>query len=333
VDAEDLYGLPLDRFVAQRAALAKALRADGKRDEAKTVAALRKPSVAAWAVNQLVRSQAKAFERLLAAGDELVDVQAGVLAGDRDPTELREAVASQRVAVEQLLEAAGGLLSSEGHELSPAVLDRVADTLRAAALDPDAREQVQGARLERELRHVGLGAGGLAAAPDQSQAKSLPQTRTKSPPKSRAKSTAASRPKSAKPGRAEPERAEPERAEATPAEAKRAKPGRAEATPAEAKRGKPGRAKPKPAEPAPSRADARQAERDHQEARRTARHTEADSRRAAERAQRALEVAQERRDKAAEALAEADRAVAEAELTAQRTADAHREAQQAFEAF
>jgi hypothetical protein len=313
VDAEDLYGLPLDQFVAQRGALAKALRAHGNRDEAKTVAALRKPSVAAWAVNQLVRTQAKAFERLLAAGDELVEVQAGVLAGDRDPIELREAVASQRVAVEQLLEAAGGLLSSEGHELSPAVLDRVADTLRAAALDPEARELVKAARLERELRHVGLGAGGLVAASAESQAKSPPQSRPQSRTKSRPTSTATSKP--------------------TPAEPKPAKPRRAEATPAEAKRAKPGRAEPKPAEPAVSRADAKQAERDHQEARRTARHAEADSRRAAERAQRALEVAQERRDKAAEALAEADRAVVEAELTAQRTADAHREAQQAFEAL
>ncbi len=305
MDAEDLYGLPLDQFVAQRGALAKALRADGKRDEAKTVSALRKPSVAAWAVNQLVRTQAKAFDRLLAAGDELVEVQAGVLAGDRDPTELREAVASQRAAVEQLLEAAGGLLSSEGHDLSPAVLDRVADTLRAAALDPEAREQVQAAQLERELRHVGLGAGGLVSAPAESQAKSRPKSRTKSTPTS-------------KPKRTEPKRAEPKRAEPKRAEPKRAKPRPAE---------------PKPAEPAASRADAKQAARDHQEARRTARHAEADSRRAAERAQRALEVAQECRDKAAEALAEADRAVAEAELTAQRTADAHREAQQAFEAL
>jgi hypothetical protein len=297
VDVDDLYGLPLDQFVAQRGALAKSLRADGKRDEAKTVSALRKPSVAAWAVNQLVRTQAKAFDGLLATGDDLVEAQAGVLAGDRDPSELREAVASQRVAVEQLLEAAGGLLSSEGHELSPAVLDRVADTLRAAALDPEAREQVQRARLERELRHVGLGAGGLVAAPAAPSAKSPPSSKSQSQPSSKpkAKSTATVKPKPAEPTRAKP--------------------------------------KSKPDEPAVSRADAKQAERDRQEARRTARHAEADSRRAAERAQRALEVAQERRGKAAEALAEADRAVAEAELTAERTADAHREAQQAFEAL
>jgi hypothetical protein len=307
VDVDDLYGLPLDQFVAQRGALAKSLRADGKRDEAKTVSALRKPSVAAWAVNQLVRTQAKAFDGLLATGDDLVEAQAGVLAGDRDPSELREAVASQRVAVEQLLEAAGGLLSSEGHELSPAVLDRVADTLRAAALDPEAREQVQRARLERELRHVGLGAGGLVAAPAGPSAKSPPSSKSQSQPSSKSQSQPSSKPKAKSTATVKPK----------PAEPTRAKP----------------KSKSKPDEPAVSRADAKQAERDRQEARRTARHAEADSRRAAERAQRALEVAQERRGKAAEALAEADRAVAEAELTAERTADAHREAQQAFEAL
>ena len=288
MDADDLYGAPLDQFVAERGALAKALRADGQRDEAKDISALRKPSVAAWAVNQLVRTQAKAFDRLLAAGDELVEVQAGVLAGDREPSELREAAASQRAAVDRLVEAAGGLLSAEGHELSPAVLDRVADTLQAAALDREAREQVQGARLERELRHVGLGAGGLVSVPAGSQSKS----RTKSEP------TATER----KPAKPKPAKAKPPKDE--------------KAKPAESKR-----------------ADAKQAERERNEARRTARHAAADSRRAAERAQRALEVAQERRAKTAEALAEADRAVAEAERTAQRTADAHREAQQALEAL
>jgi hypothetical protein len=54
-EADELYGLALDAFVPERDALAKRLRADGRRDEANEVKALRKPSVAAWAVNQAVR--------------------------------------------------------------------------------------------------------------------------------------------------------------------------------------------------------------------------------------------------------------------------------------
>ncbi|MEA2287422.1 MAG: hypothetical protein QOJ21_3465, partial [Solirubrobacteraceae bacterium] len=59
-DSDELYGLPLDAFVPERDALAKELRSDGRREEAAEVKALRKPSVAAWGVNQAVRSQPKA---------------------------------------------------------------------------------------------------------------------------------------------------------------------------------------------------------------------------------------------------------------------------------
>ena len=159
MNSDDLYGLALDRFIPERAALAKALRADKHRHEAVAVAALRKPSVAAWAVNQLVRTQPDGVRELFAAGDELRDAQARLLAGTGDGRALRVASDRERAAGDELVRAARGLLSSDGHELSPAVVERVADTLHAAALDEDAREQVRSGRLERELRHIGLGLG------------------------------------------------------------------------------------------------------------------------------------------------------------------------------
>ena len=57
MDVDELYGLPLDEFVPARNALARELKGAGEPAEAAEVAALRKPSVAAWAVNQLVRTQ------------------------------------------------------------------------------------------------------------------------------------------------------------------------------------------------------------------------------------------------------------------------------------
>ena len=161
MDVDDLYGLPLDRFVPERTALARSLRKDGKRDDATEVAGLRKPSVAAWAVNQLLRTQRKAIDELLEAGDGLRSAQDDVLAGRGDARSLRAAVERERLAVQELTDSARGLLSSEGHELSDTIVERVSDTLHAAALDDDARAQVNGGRLERELRHVGL--GGLGA--------------------------------------------------------------------------------------------------------------------------------------------------------------------------
>ena len=157
-----MYGLPLEEFVPARNALARELRGSGGREEAAGVATLRKPSVAAWAINQLVRTQRRAVAELFAAGDGLRDAHDQVMSGSGDGGSLRAAVERERTAVESLAGAARGLLTSDGHELSQTILDRVADTLHAAALDDDARAQVQNGRLERELRHVGLG---LAASP------------------------------------------------------------------------------------------------------------------------------------------------------------------------
>lgn len=180
MEPDDLYGAARDEFVAQRTALARALRAAKRSDEAAAVAALRKPSVAAWAVNQLVRSQGAAAGELYAAGDALRGAQSKLLAGSGDGRDLRAARERERAAVDALVEAARGLLDSDGHELSATVLERVADTLHAAALHEDAREQVRAGRLERELRRVGLGIGEsvVASAPPPPK----PQARPGTPP-------------------------------------------------------------------------------------------------------------------------------------------------------
>jgi hypothetical protein len=186
VEPDDLYGLPLDRFVPERGALARSLRTDGRREQAAEVAGLRKPSVVAWAVNQLVRTQGRALAELYDAGDKLREAQGSVLAGRGDARSLHSAADRERVAVDALVIAARGLLTSDGHELSASTIDRVAETVHAAALDDDARVQVRQGRLERELRHVGLGVGsaiapGAPAPAVQPAAKTRPRSRETAP--------------------------------------------------------------------------------------------------------------------------------------------------------
>lgn len=182
MDVDELYGLPLERFVPERNALARELRANGQRDEAAAVASLRKPSVAARAVNQLARAHPRELRRLFTAGDALSEMQSSVLAGQAGGRDLSEARAREREAVSTLVEAASALLAAEGLTPSASVLERIGETLHAAALDDDAREPVDEGRLERELRHVGLGiaAGGDdATAPKREPTKSKPTDETK----------------------------------------------------------------------------------------------------------------------------------------------------------
>ena len=194
MDIDDLYGAPFDRFVPERTELVKALRKEGRRDEAAEVAALRKPSVAAWAVNQLIRTQARSIKGLIDAGDELRGAHERAASGRGDAQELRKATQDERAAVDELVQAARGLLTSDGHELSPTVIDRVAETLRAAALDPDARSQVSAGRLERELRHVGLGLlGDFAGAPTPAPKRKAPAPKRKQDQEEKAQAEARER--------------------------------------------------------------------------------------------------------------------------------------------
>jgi hypothetical protein len=160
-----LYGLPLDAFVGERDGLAKQLRAAGQRDEANAVKALKKPSVAAWAVNQALRTQSKAARELWNAGDALAAAQEAILAGKGSGADLRAATERERAAVEPLVDAARGLLTASGGDLSEVTIERVRQTLHAGAIDPDAREEVASGRAVRERAPQGLFGGGVAEAP------------------------------------------------------------------------------------------------------------------------------------------------------------------------
>jgi hypothetical protein len=306
--AEDLYGLPLEHFIAERTALAKALRADRRRDEAAEVSARRKPSVAAWAVNQLVRTQAKTIARLFEAGDDLADAQAAAAEGKRAAEQMRGAMRRQRDAIDQLVEAARGLLSQDGHPLSTQTLERVADTLRAASIDPDSREQVRSGCLTQELRFAGLGIGDLGGA----LAASLSSASPAAPPKR------TPTPKTTQKSRAT---AKARHTTSAPADAKAKAEAQAEAE-AEAR----AQAEAEARAQAEAEAEA-QREKERKERLRQARRLEREARRAATRAEKELQAAQARRDEARAALDEAEARLAEATGNQARAAAALAEAE------
>jgi len=176
MDPSDLYGLPLERFTPERNALAKQLRQEGRREQAAEVAKRRKPSLAAWAVNQLgPHAEARGRRPVQGRGTRCRRPRRTVLAGAGDAASLRKAADAERAALDKLAGKARGLLSSEGHALAQTKLEQVSETLHAAAIDEEARQQVREGCLERELRHVGLGPLGASDAGAPAQGGSTPR--------------------------------------------------------------------------------------------------------------------------------------------------------------
>jgi hypothetical protein len=161
---DELYGLPLDEFIPRRDELAKVLRATGQRDEAAWVKALRKPSAAAWLVNQLVRTQKRDARRVLERGDALRVTQERALARQAGRGELTGATHQYAQAVRTLLSNAPGLLDRRGAAPSQITLERAAETLRAILLDDVARAGFAAGRLTREHSAAGLGFAASARA-------------------------------------------------------------------------------------------------------------------------------------------------------------------------
>jgi len=149
LDPEQLYGLDPNDFVTARNDLAKALRKAGDRALAAEVAKLRRPTPAAWAVNQLVRQRRADAEELVRLGEVLREAQDEALAGGA-PGDLRQAGRARRDAVARLAERAEELLVARGGAAG-AHAGEVTATLDAASLDADAAAAVLGGRLSAEL--------------------------------------------------------------------------------------------------------------------------------------------------------------------------------------
>ena len=69
--AQRLYGLRPDEFTGARTAAEKTARADGDKELAAAVKALRRPAVAAWAVNLLVRHRRELVDQVVELGEQL----------------------------------------------------------------------------------------------------------------------------------------------------------------------------------------------------------------------------------------------------------------------
>lgn len=119
-----LYQLPLDEFTAARNALAKQAGTDAAR-----VRALQKPSVAAWAVNQLYWQKRDVWDALIAAAESARRAHKAVLSGRSG--DVRASSQVHEESVEAALKATLSLLQSSAHPVTDGTRQQIATTLRA----------------------------------------------------------------------------------------------------------------------------------------------------------------------------------------------------------
>ena len=155
-DVDRLYALPLDEFTQSRDELAARMRTAGDATEAARVKAMRKPTAPAWTVNQLARRYPKQIEVLIAASDQLRRAQQDLLEG-APAGDLWEATLAEREAVGELIKAAEWILKESGLGSSRGALDRISDTLYAAAADPTGRTLLRRGLITHEMRRAGFG--------------------------------------------------------------------------------------------------------------------------------------------------------------------------------
>jgi hypothetical protein len=153
--ADGLCALPASEFTAARDAAAKA--ADDK-ELGKRIKALRKPSVAAWAVNLLVRREGDQI-------DQVLELAAGLRAAAEslDGEELRTLTKQRRQLTAALTTTARTLAREQGVKLTEATADQVEGMLTAAMLDPVAADVVRSGLVVTAFTSTGLSELDVAA--------------------------------------------------------------------------------------------------------------------------------------------------------------------------
>jgi hypothetical protein len=160
---EELYGLRPDRFTAARNARAAEARKAGDRALAEAVRALRRPTLAAWVSNLLVRERPAEARSLAALGDGLRRAHR-----ELDGERLRELSRKQHAVVAALARQARQLAADAGQPVGDDVQHEVEATLHAVLADPAAAGEWASGRLVRPLSApVGFGAALTGASPPE----------------------------------------------------------------------------------------------------------------------------------------------------------------------
>jgi hypothetical protein len=149
---DELYGLPGDGFLPRRAQLAAAAKAGGDAEVARAITALRKPTIAAWAVNLLVRKRPDEVDRLSDLAARLRRAQERL-----DGPTLLDLGRERTALVDALVGATAAVVTQAGARFTPAMARDVGTTFVAALASSEATAAVTSGRLTRAIEYAGFG--------------------------------------------------------------------------------------------------------------------------------------------------------------------------------
>jgi hypothetical protein len=143
---DKLYAVDPADFMATRKQLVAELRAAGDAGAAKELGAARRPTNAAWALNQLARRHGDLVDRFLEQSAALREAQDQAVSGR--PDELRSATRAQRDALAAITQAANAVL---GKGMTETYRSQIAATLQAASVDDATADVLRRGRVIREV--------------------------------------------------------------------------------------------------------------------------------------------------------------------------------------
>ncbi|WP_406046983.1 hypothetical protein [Kribbella sp. NBC_00889] len=150
--AVELYGLTPEQFTALRNAAAKTAKDGGDVQAGEAIKALRKPTLAAWLANQLVRTDPDGVNDLTELGEQLRQAHVS-----GDGAQLRRLTPRRHSQVQRVVQTARDLAREQGRPVSEQIAQRLTETLDAALVDPGAAQLLRSGQLTSALRHVGFG--------------------------------------------------------------------------------------------------------------------------------------------------------------------------------
>jgi hypothetical protein len=150
-ELDALFKLPLPEFIAARKTLAAELKKGGRRDDADYVNALVKPSITAWAVNQLYWQHREEFDRLIATGQRFRKAQSSGKVAD-----MREALNARREALSEQSDLATALLREAGSSPTSETIHRITTTLEAMSAYASFPDAQRPGRLTRDVDPPGF---------------------------------------------------------------------------------------------------------------------------------------------------------------------------------